>query len=323
MRRLVADGPGIIPEQDPSLPSLRDRLELPTWALVGAATLVVASIVGQQSQGAEAWDWRWGFAGAVVLLGGVLRARTRRSDEPGPTVWAYGPFGRLLVGAGIVWQLAAVSTWLLPDKDCVSTFRPAARKGFSVWLRNTTTDQGWGMFAPNPPRSNVFMKVLVTDDSGEVWDLRTDVYAPEQKPMPWIWNTRRRKMNRRIIGGESGPSDWYRKWYARYECRRWAREHGGQTPKSVELVKLWYKIPTPEQTRQRGYYVAEDLLRTQGHEKVMHTERCPTTVVGQLPNFIRRRDGLPLLDEDEYRPWHKHKRKAWDKRKQREAARAE
>jgi hypothetical protein len=173
------------------------------------------------------------------------------------------------------------------------------------------------MFAPNPPRSNVFMKVLVTDQDGHVWDLKTDVYAEEQKPIPWIWNTRLRKMNRRIIGGESGNSGWYQKWYSRWECRQWARDHGGQMPEKVELVKVWYSIPSPEQTRKNGYYVAEELLARSGHEKVAYTAECRKEVQGQLPNFIRERDGLPLLEEGEDKPWHKHKRAAWEKRKQR------
>jgi hypothetical protein len=126
-------------------------------------------------------------------------------------------------------------------------------------------------------------------------------------------------MNRRIIGGESGPTAWSQKWYARWECRQWAREHDGQMPEKIELVKVWYAIPSPEQTRKNGYYVAEELLARTGHEKVAYTAKCSSEVQGQLPNFIRERDGLPLLEEGEYKAWHKHKRKAWDERRQRQA----
>ena len=323
--RLVVGGPTVIPAEDPALPGLhRDRVRLPLWSLGSAVALVLGAIITSVLWGAadsgDGWDWRVGWLAAVVFLGGVTFVRWRAErGKRDAVVWAYGPAGRLLVGVALVWHLAAVMTWLLPAKDCVSSFRGPARQGFAVWLRSTTTDQGWGMFAPNPPRSNVFMKVLVTDADGEVWDLRTDVYAAEQKPIPWIWNTRLRKMNRRIVGGESGPSNWYRKWYARYECRHWAREHRGDAPIKVELVKLWYKIPTPEQTQQRGYYVAEELLATNGHEKVIHTERCDNAVMGQLSNVIRARDGLPLLDDDAYKPLHKRKRKAWDSRHERAA----
>ena len=321
----VAERAPIIPEEDPSLPHLHhDRVQLPLWSVVVATTVVLVGIVAQVQLGKEVVDWRLSFLAALAFLAGLMarrwwRAKKEGSTEPSRHAWAYGPAMRLLVGATLVWHLAAVVTWLLPDKDCVRTFRGEARKGFAVWLRNSTTDQGWGMFAPNPPRSNVFMQVLVTDADGEVWDLRTDVYAEENMPIPWIWNTRLRKMNRRIIGGESGPSDWYRKWYARYQCRQWARDHGGEAPKKVELVKLWYKIPSPEQTRQQGYYDPKELLERTGHEKVMYTERCEHAVMGQLPNFIRERDGLPLLEPDTYRPWHKNKREKWETRHERAA----
>ncbi|MCA9708004.1 MAG: hypothetical protein KDK70_19280 [Myxococcales bacterium] len=326
MPRSVVERLPIIPAADPSLPQHhRDAATLPLWALMLALGGIVAGVL-VQVRFAPSWDFRWVWVGtaglvAVIAWSQARRARGQRVEPVDPQTeglrapWGYGAFGRLVVGGLIAWQLSAVAAWLLPDKDCLSSFRPTAHKAVRVWLQRTTTDQGWGMFAPNPPRSNVFLKVLVTDDNDQVWDLKTDVYADEQKPIPWIWNTRLRKMNRRIIGGESGPTEWYRKWYARYECRQWAREHDGQMPKKIELVKVWYSIPSPEQTRQSGYYVAEDLLERSGHEKVSYTAHCAREVQGQLPNFIRERDGLPLLEEGEYKAWHKNKHAAWEKRK--------
>jgi hypothetical protein len=317
-RRVVERAP-ITPAADPSLPRHHhDRVALPDWAVLLGLGGVLAGILTRVWV-EPTWDYRYIWvATAAALLGVMLwrrRGTARAKDEgerSGP-VWAYGPIGRLLIGGLIVWHLCAVVVWLMPNKDSLSTFRGPARKAVAHYLKVTTTSQGWGMFAPNPPRRNVFMKVLVVDRNGEVWDLRTDLYAPENKPIPWIWNTRQRKMNRRIIGGESGPS-YYRKWYARWECRKWAREHGGEAPFEVKLVKIWYAIPSPEQTREQGHYVAEELLERTGHEEVVHTARCSRETMGQLPNFIRERDGLPLLDEGEYRPWHKHKRRKWEER---------
>jgi hypothetical protein len=217
----------------------------------------------------------------------------------------------------VIWHLTAVTTWLLPEKDSLHAFRAPARKVFRKWLTVTQTDQQWGMFAPNPPRSNVFLKVLVTDADGHVWDLRTDVYAAERKPIPWIWNDRIRKMNRRIIGGESGPSEWYRKWHARYHCRQWALEHGGEAPQQVQLVRVTYKIPSPDQVFEHGWYRPEERLAREGVEKVEHTERCGGAIMGQLPDWIRSRHGLPPLSSDEaYRPWHKGRRSKWERRAQ-------
>ncbi|HEY8376536.1 MAG TPA: hypothetical protein VIK91_08610, partial [Nannocystis sp.] len=167
--------------------------------------------------------------------------------------WAYGPAGRLFVGALVIYHIVAIAIWELPEKDCISTFRLKAREPFSTWVLTTQTDQQWGMFAPNPPRHNVLMRVVLTDENGERWDLRTDTYALERKPIPWIWNDRMRKMNRRIIGGESGKGDWYQQWYARFLCRRWAQAHRGVMPQKVELFKVSYRMPAPEIVARQGW----------------------------------------------------------------------
>jgi hypothetical protein len=228
--------------------------------------------------------------------------------------WAYGPGGRMLVGFVIVYHITAIAFWELPEKDCVSTFRIKGREAFTTWVLTTQTDQQWGMFAPNPPRHNVFMKVVMTDENGETWDMRNDVYAPERKPIPWYWNDRMRKMNRRVIGGESGKGDWYQKWYARWVCREWARTHRGVMPQKVELFKLTYKMPAPETVVKEGWYWPEVLLHDTGKEEREYTEKCATAVQGQLPNFIRERHGIPPIDDKVYKPWIKSKKKTWDRR---------
>jgi len=319
----------ILPAADVTLPqNHHDAARLPMAALIMAVVGVLAGIIIQIKVAPE-WDFRWVWVATFAFVAGFAVVQARRAKGRtdasivGREPWAYGPIGRLIVGGAIVWHLIAVATWLMPAKDCLKTFRNDARGVFTFYLTRTTTDQGWGMFAPNPPRSNVFLKVMITDQNGETWDLRTDVYASEQKPQPWIWNDRMRKINRRVIGGESGPNAWYRKWYARYHCREWARTHDGVAPKRVDLIKIWYRIPTPEQTRKHGFYQAEELLERAGHERVSYTENCKHAVMGQLPNYIRERDGLPLLEEGKYKPWIKRKKKKWDSREEREAKKKE
>ena len=314
----------ILPASDITLPQHHhDAARLPMAAFVMGLVGVLAGIIIQVKVKPE-WDFRWVWVATFAFLAGFAFVQARRNGGRtdasivGREPWAYGPLGRLLVGGLVVWHLVAVATWLMPDKQCLSSFRNQARGVFTFYLTRTTTDQGWGMFAPNPPRSNVFLKVMVTDQNGESWDLRTDVYAEEQKPQPWIWNDRMRKINRRVIGGESGPNSWYRKWFARYHCREWARTHDGEAPARVDLIKVWYQIPSPEQVHEHGYYRPEELLERAGHERVSYTENCRHAVMGQLPNVIRERQGLPLLDEGVYKPWIKQKKTKWDKRRERE-----
>ena len=242
-----------------------------------------------------------------------LPARDPATGHP-RAPWAYGPGGRLLVGFLVVYHITAIAVWELPDKDCVSTFRIKAREAFSAWVYTTQLDQMWGMFAPNPPRHNVFMRIVLTDETGEQWDLRNDVYAPERKPIPWIWNDRMRKMNRRVIGGEAGKGDFYQKWYARYLCREWARTHRGVMPYKVALYKITYKMPSPEIVAKSGWYSPEKLLYDAGIEELAHTEKCSIAIEGQLPDHIRARHGLPPLPEGVYVPLNVPRKKAWDRR---------
>ncbi|MBK6921194.1 MAG: hypothetical protein IPH07_27605 [Deltaproteobacteria bacterium] len=316
----VIAGAPPLPAEDEQLPHLqRDTATLPTGAMLAALGLVVFGIVLRATTELTWWWWTWIGAAAMLFAVG-LRERGRAAQDGRRTgadtpPWCYGPIGRLLMGSLLVWHVVGVATWLLPEKDCLKSFREPARGVWTKWLTITQTDQSWGMFAPNPPRSNVFLKVLVTDADGEVYDMRSDVYASERKPIPWIFNDRMRKMNRRIIGGESGPTEWYRKWYARYHCRQWALEHEGIAPTKVELVRITYKIPSPEQVRQHGWYSPEQVLEREGTETIEYTERCAGAIMGQLPDWIRERHGLtPLPEKQPYKPWIKHKRAAWDRK---------
>ncbi len=316
----VRRGEAPLPAEDPLLPQLpRDTAEQPLGSMLAALGLVVLGIVLRATVHPSFWWLTWVAALGIIVVAGLRagaaakQAGTRTGSEVPP--WAYGPLGRILIGSLIAWHLGAVATWLMPEKDCLKSFRDPARGVFAKWLTVTQTDQAWGMFAPNPPRSNVFLKVLVTDENGDVWDMRTDVYAAERKPIPWIFNDRMRKMNRRIIGGESGPTEWYRKWYARYVCREWALDNQGTAPKKVELVRITYKIPSPEQVRKNGWYSPEGLLEREGTESIEYTERCAGAVLGQLPNHVRERYGLdPLPERQPFKPWIKHRRAAWDKK---------
>ncbi|MGB1278210.1 MAG: hypothetical protein ACPG77_20860, partial [Nannocystaceae bacterium] len=212
--------------------------------------------------------------------------------------------------------------WLLPDKSITKEFRSPARNFVGAWLRTTYTTQGWGMFAPNPPRRNVFLKVLVYDANDEPYDLKTDLYHPDKvaQHMPFIWNDRMRKMNRRMVG----KGKMYRKWYSRWLCREWQREHNGEIPKKVELIKYTYRIPTPEEVRTKGWYKPLEQQQHNKREVTVHTETCLTTVMGQMSNEHRARYGLPPLPEGvEYKRWIKHKLKKWERLKEREAKKAE
>ncbi|MCA9695296.1 MAG: hypothetical protein KC636_37300 [Myxococcales bacterium] len=243
-------------------------------------------------------------------------AETGRITPP----WAYGPWGRMIVSGLVIWHIAAVAIWLVPDKDICKKWRDPGRRWFSGYLHHTYTSQGWGMFAPNPPRANVFLKIIVYDAKGEPWDLKSDMYAPEKVQIPFIWNDRMRKMNRRMVG----KGKMYRKWYARWLCREWQRTHGGEIPEKIELIKFSYALPTPEQARDMGWYRPMELMEIRKRESTVHTESCKSTIMGQLSNEERARYELPPLPDDvEYKANKTYKKRKWERSQEAERRKRE
>lgn len=303
----------------------RDAAEMPAWALWSALGVGVGGVAV-----AVHFAVPWAAIGAAIFAGlalvGFTRAQRRGAEQLSLVEangrprrpWAYAPMGRFLASALVAYHTTGVAIWLLPEKDSLGgegrdSWRLRAQDPFKWWVRVTQTNQGWKMFAPNPPRTNIMMQVMVVDTDDAMYDLNTDVYHPANKPIPWLWYTRQRKINRRIIGGEGGKGEWYQKWHARYICRNWALTHGGQAPKRVELFKLSYPIPSPEEVARSGAYVPEERMRTNRFRKLIYTGEC-SDIGAQLPNSIRERHGLPLLPEGEFKPWVKNRLDAWNKR---------
>lgn len=304
----------------------------------GAAPLLIAGVaaVGASFHFYET-SWLWGIVPVfVVTLWGsrpvvepdaaAIAAERRPATGPRktPTRWAYGPMGRVFVGALAIHHLVALAAWMLPEKDSLGSFRDIASEPFRMWLQQTHTTQSWSMFAPNPPRSNLFMRVLVTDAKGEVWDLNTDVYACFQGdataeicdsvyPIPWVSYSRQRKINRRIVGGEGGGGAWYQKWHARWVCRDWESTHG-EVPEKVELIKVTYRIPRPNEVHRNGAYDPAVQYRKTASQSLVHTTHCATEPYGRLSPEQRARRGLEPLAEGEYRGWRKNRHRRWLKR---------
>ncbi len=292
--------------------------------------IVLAGVLGSMlaEHGYAAMTW------SVVAVGLLswLATRKRAVSQPKPSVaepvddrpWAYGPIGRTIATLVTLYQIAAVASTQLPDKDSWSTFDRQVDDSFKLWLSTTQTSQGWGMFAPNPPRRNVFMRVLVTDTDGEVYDLNTDVYAcfmpdatpevcAEVYPMPWIWYSRRGKMARRIAGSEGGAGGWYQKWHARYLCREWQRENG-HLPEKIEIYKISYPIPTPEQVKGKPYDPKVQYNK-RGSTTKLHTTECASSPLGQLSDEVRERHGLdPAPEGEEFIDWNKNRCRAWEQK---------
>ena len=336
--------PDPLPAEDPTLPHLHhDAAGLPRNAIIIAAA---AAIAGVPLMVYDVMHFGWTLLGIFAFLAGAAwrEAKTAKGetvpvvprfgairgeadeedDRPKGALrmpWAYGPLGRFLIGCLTLYHVVGVACWLLPDKDCLS-WRTKTHEPFKKWLEMTHTTQGWRMFAPNPPRSNMFLRVKVYLKDGDVFDMNTDVYHPSQRPNPWIWYTRQRKINRRIAGSEGGHGSWYQKWHARWFCRRWILEHDGQVPEKVEMSKITYSIPSPEHVASKGPYDPWERLENKSKEKVIHTVFCEEEVGAQPVNVIRARYGLEPADNVKRWNMLRNKKRRWDRDREREAEEA-
>jgi hypothetical protein len=295
--RRIARRPRIIPTEPADAPHLhRDSRRIPTAVVLASFAFVTGGVLAKVYE--RELFWLPIVIGVLLPLGFASYQRLHfgppSAGKP-ELAWAYGWFGRALIGTFVAVHLAAVAAWSIPDKDCTASFRKPARELVRPYVNVTQTYQSWGMFAPNPTRANVFMKVFVTDREGEVWDLYTDANSPRNKQTPWFIYDRMGKITRRV----TGEATHFQKWVARYHCRKWALEHGGELPRSVEIVKQWYVVPPPEQVRERGPYDPAKYLAAHGKQKRVYRAICATEPDAQPTNEIRRRHGLPEVPEAE------------------------
>ncbi|MBV1860942.1 MAG: hypothetical protein KUG77_21175, partial [Nannocystaceae bacterium] len=256
----------------------------------------------------------WWLA-AIVLVAAAFRLwppKAKSLTGRRRPALAYTGVGRALALFAVVWHASAVGFHLFPSYPIFSKWRSPARSLHKSWLRGTGSSQGWRMFAPNPPRSNTFMKTVVVLENGDRWDLRNNSYhygesgSTPSRPNPWIWNDRMRKMQRRMIG----KGKWYLRYWSDFHCREWFLEHE-EMPKEIDVRKYSNRIPGPKVTsywvpkkfkgrkdRGSGATVGQpyDPRKLKTRESPVQTHKCK---VKELPLRMKQRYGFPISGEDE------------------------
>jgi hypothetical protein len=255
------------------------------------------------------------WCAACLVTAGIARFGRRGSKAakmPKFPSLAYGSIGRTMALGFMGWHATAVGVRLFPSYRVFSPWRSKVQRIHSGWIGFTHTNQSWKMFAPNPPRSNTFMKTLVVEADGDVWDLGKNSYS--YRPNPWIINDRMRKMQRRMVG----KGKWYLKYWAEFQCREWELATG-ISPHSVEIWSIVSRIPSPTAVAKKGYYIPRKL---KFKEKEVQTHRCNKK--GRLPHFMKRRYGIDLTEEDlvaeeaaaeKVRTESAKKRRQWEERR--------
>jgi hypothetical protein len=258
-----------------------------------AATLLHTPIADDDRPGRR-WAYYDGFTRLLGRFGSAARLLGRTLDTAIV----------VLTSAFILYHTAVLLVHNLPSKGLAKGLQKKFNEKLKAdeYFRATGNTQSWAMFAPNPHRSNVFMRVFVKDSTGEVFDLQHDIYG--RRPYPYLFYDRMGKINRRIIDQKG-----YRRHYAAWVCRWWEETHGGEPADEVQFVKLWTRVPPPEKViqrfREKGYnprYLGYNPMELELHQHEEDTFRCKSTRQAQLSNEMRRRLGLPETDETLYRP---------------------
>jgi len=241
----------------------------------------------------------------------LLRAPIAGDDRPGRR-FAYPWWGMLIMSVLIGYHALILIVHNTPSKGLGRGLHRHVNDKLEAgdYMTAASLNQSWAMFAPNPHRSNTFMKVLIVDQAGETWDLKHDIHGVNR--YPYLFYDRMGKINRRLIE-ETG----YQKYYGAWVCREWERTHGGEPAKEVQFVKMWTKVPVPRDSiRTWGFDPLSLKLEQREAEKI----NCKTTPHAQVPNYLRDRYGLPPIEDGVFRGVHL---RTWvDAKKSREQAEA-
>ena len=238
--------------------------------------------------------------GAALLHGAPLR----EAETVNGGAWAYGRAGFALVSLFVAYHVLALLLHVTPHGGLAKRAKETIGYGIKTgaYIRATSNIQSWSMFAPNPHRSNVFVRVLAEDQAGTIWDLGHDMHG--RRRYPYVFYDRMAKINRRLA--DRGD---YLEPYAAWACREWERTRGGEPARRVHLVKISSRVPpptdvvpAPETIRPSWTTIGHDPLRLELKREPLKVFECAMLREGQLSPERRAQLGLPRAPEGHYRP---------------------
>lgn len=313
-------------------PAAADRLVIPAAPATRAASPRLADAVvllsGALGVGVVAYrgwaavppatlrPWVLGWIGGTLAIAGLVALGERRArragapagDSGGGPALAYGPVGRTLALAFVLWHGGSMAMVAAPSYQVLGSWRWAMYGLYDEWTTVTGTDQSWTMFAPDPTRANYSLTTLVIEPGGARWEV--------PGPAPGAVRLRYDRLRRMHYFMLSRSQASLRLW-AELQCREWYLR-GGVWPEAIELVGHASKIPPPERVAREGPIYPSQLAV---ESRKIDTYPCPA---GGLPYFMKERYGLPITAEERAQAAREaerqrledaRKRRAWDARR--------
>jgi len=201
-------------------------------------------------------------ADVETLAQSLLTDPWPEDDEPGAR-WAHPRLDMVVISLFIAYHVSVILVANLPSTGLVSALHWffTHQLQMTSYLQATGSHQDWGLFAPDPGRTNVFLRVIVEDREGRLLDLGHDIYG--RRRYPYLVYDRMGKINRRLVEDES-----YREVYAGWVCRDWEATHGGVPARAVRLQEIGTRIPRPEHVYDLMGYDPRTLPMIQGQGAV-------------------------------------------------------
>ena len=143
---------------------------------------------------------------------------------------------RLLLNAFILWNLFAVTIWLLPA--CV--LRQTCVSWVSPYMEFTGLAQNWNMFSPNPSDLDLYWEARIRYQDGQTrsWEF------PRMTDLGYFDRYRRERFRKLVEFANPDTSRMVWPSLARYAART-NNSDPHNAPVSVELVRHFRTVPPP------------------------------------------------------------------------------
>lgn len=162
------------------------------------------------------------------LIGALVTRARRHRQRGGP-----GPLSRGLLSAFLVLTVGATVVSAMP----ASALRGAVHPVVEPYLQTTGLTQGWGMFAPDPPRYSTELVALLSyaDGSTARWEPPDDdgVLGAYRSYRWRKWSFAARDDDRPSV--QAAMAEWLAEEV----------DHQGRRPVRVELVRRWQELAPP------------------------------------------------------------------------------
>lgn len=205
---------------------------------------------------------------AVVMWEGD---RTRfPADAPPPVPVRWGRARRIAIGSLSAFHVLAVLALTLPSSQPRSPWRRAIERPLYQWIRQTTFNQTWRMFAPATPVGGFDLEVVLIDGEGQRHPLGSGLVDRSVATTRWA-AYKRGKLRRRLAHPKGAHR--HRGWHADYLCRRFGNTVVG--PATIELHSVRTPIPSPARLAKTGADASRQWVKEEQRDTLLLERTCP------------------------------------------------